>query len=104
MPCSDGGESAYYAEKERKDHRDVLGEKDENIRLLSASLCAIFNELNIRGLTDEVIKDAEVNGMVNITGFLMKHEAHDRQKMKAVIQGLSIHEEELLKRILNEDR
>jgi hypothetical protein len=57
---------------------------------LEAMLCAIFNELEARDIADEVIGEAEKNGMVVISDFWKEHQKEDRERLgKKIINFLS---------------
>ena len=89
MPCSDGGESDYYAREERK-----------RLKKLEAALCAIFNDLVVRGLFDKVIETASLAGGINLREIYEEHKKEDEKRLREKLDTFSIQEQALLLSLL----
>jgi hypothetical protein len=119
MPCNNGnydaGKEVIY--REINDPRDraeidklkhlLLGQNVEVVSLkernkgLEAGLCALIMELEKRGIANEIIQDANKNGMINISDFWEHHSTEDETRLAVQLHKFSEHEQEVLKRLLN---
>lgn len=101
MPC-------YEAEVETKivyvngvDPQKINELTNKNI-WYEAALCAIITELEKRGITFDVITKASKNGEIDLMKFWKEHSDEDKAKILNTISQLSGHEQEMLKKIINE--
>lgn len=92
MPCTDGRDSGL-----RIEYRDNP-EQSNKIKYLTACLCAIFNELDKRGITTDVIQTASKDGGVNINDFWITHLQEDKDRiLKQLRSTFTKHEMDLIK-------
>lgn len=113
MPCNSfgGGNEPII---ERIVYRDNPTHREENKGLkieivslkesrksLEAGLCAIISELEKRGIANEIISDANKNGMINLSDFWAHHSQEDETRLAVKLHEFSEHEQEVLKRLLN---
>lgn len=105
MPCSDNHQGE--CEREVLVNNPAL---TREIQVLSASnsmlggaLCALLTELECRGLYESIILTASTNGRMDIQEFWDKHKKEDYDKMRAVKDKFSKHEQDMLRRLLKED-
>lgn len=92
-----------YTEKiifDKKSEKLVIELKDK-INNLEAGLCAIFNELERKGIANEIISQASKSGLINLMDFWLKHSKEDETKMCRALHHFSEHEQIILKKILN---
>ena len=98
MPCSDPYADAQAANDLAKENRK-----------LEAVICAIFTEL-IRASEDgvlmveldELMKNAQANGQVDIRRFWAKHRQNDFNRMRKELNRYSSHELDIIHSILQE--
>lgn len=93
MPCYDGGPD--YGSSEIS----ILNDKNNK---LEASLCALISELVKRGLADEILPEASRKGKIDLMAFWEKHNAEDRTRLAVALHKFSVHEQEILREILND--
>lgn len=108
MPCQDN-----YQRSDNEDSylRSQLREKNQRIEQLEyafrkaeACLCAISNELVVRGIAEDVFADAEKNGQAPVMDWWMQHKEADTERLSKQISefitGFSNHEQHIIKRLL----
>lgn len=78
----------------------VVDNLRKRITQLQACLCAICSELDNRGISDEILVDAERNGIIDLREFWTKHRKSDEYRMSESLRRYSSHEIEILKRML----
>lgn len=96
MPCSDAGMSEYYDMKEKQELKLECAK-------LEGMLCALLNTLEDECIYWDTVKQAELNGKVNITTFWEEHKREDKKRLKDALSKYSEDELKLLKEILKED-
>lgn len=74
MPCSDNGESGYYA------HITIAGLK-EKLRETSAVACALVNEILRHQEGEAMIRSAEEKSRANIKDFIKDHAEQDKERL-----------------------
>ena len=82
MPCNNQGEGRRYT--------------------YEAELCAVINELEKRGIAQEIMTEASKNGSIDLFAFWKKHSEEDRNRLSRDLNKYSEHEKQLLREILNE--
>lgn len=101
MPCTDGREDSTHVLKRQIRERDDKYSMLANVLLnREAMLCAILNNLTRRGIIDDVIKDSEQSGKVNISDFWKKHQFADEDRLREDLKKYSRDEIEVLKALL----
>lgn len=95
MPCFEN-----IQEKEQWE-RDRTQQNLEKIAYLEACLCALTSELLLVKGGTALIEKAEENGKVDIKKFIQEHKISDARRLSKILEGLSVHEIDLLKTILN---
>lgn len=73
--------------------------KEEN-KYLEAIICAVFTELEKRGIDQEILDDATENGEVSMYGFWEAHKQKDRERLEKELYKFSRHEKQILKELL----
>ena len=100
MPCYDPrSDDTKYTKKDRKEIDALI---DEN-KKLEAGLCAIITELVKRDLASQIIPEASRNGLVDLVGFWNDHHESDQSRLAFELHKFSVHEQEQLKRLLNDN-
>ncbi len=74
--------------------------KKEN-NFLEAALCAVFTELEKRGIDEEIMDHASLYGKVDLFDFWDKHKSKDEERLLEELNKFSEHEKEILKKLLN---
>ena len=90
MPCRDW--DGIHDDSRKIEYINGVDPTPLNNRIneLEAMLCAIFNELEVRNIANEVIGDAEKNGKVNISDFWKEHQKEDKERLaKKLVNFLS---------------
>lgn len=106
MPCYSG--PSIEEELEQK-YRNKISEStelnrklyDQN-RKLQAGLCAIITELEKEKIADRVITQASKSGLIDLVSFWASHSKEDEARLSKELHKFSEHEQEVLKRLLNE--
>ena len=79
-------------------------QKDRNDKL-EASLCALITELEKRDIANEVIAQASRSGLIDLMSFWKEHKQEDETKLANKLHTMfSEHEQELIKKILNQKK
>lgn len=92
MPCSD-----YQMEREQS------AEEKKRAALLEAAMCAVFNELERRGIAEQVIEAASTRGRVDLMELLKEHRRKDKNRLLIDFnKRYSQDERELLKKVLTD--
>lgn len=73
----------------------------DRINWLEAALCAVFNELERRGVASSVAAEASRSGLIGIIDFWNEHQKSDESRIAAALHGFSKDEQAIIKRILN---
>lgn len=107
MPCYEPHDREYVNElRNARVDRDKLILNQQNqtsqIQWLEGALCAIITELNVRGISDEIINDASTNGAIDLHKFWNIHKKEDEDRLKKELDKMSKHERQVIKRLLNE--
>lgn len=90
--------------KLRGENEDLKKQKDRNDKL-EASLCALITELEKRDIANEVIAQASRSGLIDLMGFWKEHKQEDETKLANKLHTMfSEHEQELIKKILNQKK
>lgn len=83
---------------------ELRNQKDRNDKL-EASLCALITELEKRNIANEVIAQASRSGLIDLMGFWEEHKQEDETKLANKIHTMfSEHEQEVIKKILNQKK
>jgi hypothetical protein len=92
MPCSD-----YQLERE-------LSEKEkQRAAQLEAAMCAVFNELERRGIAEQVIAAASTRGRIDLAALWREHQLKDWDRLlRDFNERYSQDEQELLKKVLTD--
>lgn len=67
---------------------------------LKASLCAICNELDRRGIAENVLAEASRNGLIDLMTFWKDHKANDKARLAHTIHQYSKDEQKIIKDLL----
>ena len=92
MPC--------YDSRDRISVDELNEVKGEN-RKITASLCALLNELERRGIVHDVIAEASRNGLIDLVGFYKDHKKDDKSRLAFQLHKFSKDEQAILKELLN---
>lgn len=92
MPC--------YTEPEPSREPQLRNE----LKRLEAGLCAIITELEKRGIANEVISQASKSGLIDLMSFWEQHKKEDEVRLANELHKFSEHEQEILRKLLNENR
>ncbi len=74
--------------------------KDDN-EWLSGALCAVFNELERRGIVADVLSEASRNGLIGVLDFWSSHKRDDVSRLTRELHKYSKDEQEVLRGLLN---
>jgi len=102
MPCYTPSPKEERKLGQKRKEKDWNENQSDKVKVLEAQLCALINELDRRGIAQEVIQDANKNGNVSLDEFWDMHLKQDEIRIAGIIRGLSFDEQQLLKRILDE--
>jgi hypothetical protein len=94
MPCSDSRcQDDYYSNYQQEQSKNTV---------LEAMLCALLTEITNDPNIDQsiLIENAEANGQIAISPFWYKHRQEDDRRIKKMVDKLSAHELEVLKKLL----
>lgn len=80
---------------------DLARENAEKVKWFEAALCAVFNELERRGILENVLFHASRQGEINLPNFWKEHMNADQNKVLDTLNRFSSDELEILKRIIN---
>ena len=69
---------------------------------LEGMLCAIMNELERRGISDEVVVEASRNGLVDIMSWWNKHSISDVTRVAEKLHQFSKDEQAIMRVLLEE--
>ena len=108
MPCYD----PYYNDRieVRTEFRNgvdpgpyehVINKLKDKVKYLEAGLCALITELEKRGISNEVISQASKSGLIDLMGFWSDHSKSDEARLSKELHKFSEHEQEMLRKILN---
>lgn len=67
---------------------------------LEAALCAIFNDLDRRGITKHVIDSASIAGGIDLDVFWNLHKLSDTARLSKDLSKYSLDEKDILRQIL----
>ena len=102
MPC-------YEPPEDQVREIYVNGENPEKSRMLlyqvskfEAILCALFNELDRRGIAEPVIAEASRNGLIEIMTWWENHKKDDKARLTNDVHKYSKDEQRIIKEILKE--
>ncbi len=84
-----------------KSLKDDLGNSEEQRAWLEAAICAIFNELERRGIEESVISEASRCGLIGLVGFWAEHRKSDYARIASRVHSFSKDEQKIMKDILN---
>lgn len=104
MPCYDPRESGVRTEVKYESgispdkHAQVL---NGNMQM-QGYLCAIFNELERRGIVESVLTEASRSGLVGVLDFYVQHKRDDRSRLASELHKYSKDEQEVLRQLLQE--
>jgi len=78
MPCYDGRDSVQIRTVyESGISPEKLESANRNIKQLEAALCAVCNELDRRGIAENVLSEASRNGLIDLMQFYSSHKKED---------------------------
>lgn len=112
MPCQDGGfrDNSYhnrygdYGNYENISISSIVQDEMKGLRsrilLLEAAICAMFTELEKRGILSEIIDDGSKSGGINLKDIWLQHTQKDEERLTEVLNKFSEHEKIIIKRIL----
>lgn len=102
MPCYDprSDEPKVVYRTTKKDEKTISDLQDYNSKL-EAALCALISELIENDLADKIIPKASRKGLIDLVGFWNAHHKDDRTRLASELHKFSIHEQKILKDILN---
>ena len=105
MPCSDGGEHQYTAQREeikQEQHRKEVDRLRAKLNKLEAALCAVFSDLVLRGMLDKVIETASLAGGIDLRKIYAYHKKYDKKRLAEKLDAFSTHEQAVLLSLLLE--
>jgi len=76
---------------------------EDKVKNLEAGLCAVFSELERKGIANEIISQASKSGLINLMDFWLKHSEEDETRISRALHHFSEHEQILMKKILNKN-
>ena len=102
MPCYDprSNQARHQSDYKETFEKDAKALLDVN-RRLEASICAIFSELERRGIAYEVAVEASRNGLIDLTDFWANHQDEDRARIGKQLHRLSKDEQDDKKKRFN---
>lgn len=106
MPCYDGRDSRESVEviyKDNPSHIKLMEETVNENRKLEAGLCALITELEKIGLTKTILPKASRSGLIDLVGFWSEHSKEDEMRLVKELHKFSEHEQEILKKLLNNE-
>lgn len=99
MPCYIGDEDDNKVIIKKVDNPNLIS----RVNTLEAGLCAIINELEKRGIANEVISQASRSGLIDIMSFWEEHRKEDEVRLAKELHKFSEHEQDVLRRLLKDD-
>jgi len=101
MPCYDTRKEEVRTVYESGVSPLDFEEIKNKAKWLEAGLCAIFSELDRRGVAAEVISEASRNGLIGLMDFWQKHSDSDEARIANILHGYSKDEQEVMRKLLN---
>lgn len=86
---------------ENQDKLAELYDAKKRVSELEASLCALITEIRNEGLAEVVLVRASRHGLIDLMKFWKEHESSDVARLSAELHKFSVHEQEILKTLLN---
>lgn len=102
MPCYQPKKKDLLRSEIDSLKKEIDNVSSDKIRQLEAQLCALINELDRRGIAQEIIQEAKKNGGISLDEFWDIHLKEDEIRIAGIIRGLSRDEQELLKKLLDD--
>ena len=82
---------------------DILSAEKEKARRLEAVVCALLNEIDRRGIAENVIACASRDGLIDIMEFWVKHRNDDEARIAESLHKIfSKDEQRIIKMLLND--
>jgi hypothetical protein len=100
MPCYDSRERVRVRYESGISPQDLAKVKKENEWLVGA-LCAVFNELERRGVAADVLAEASRNGLIGVLEFWAEHKSDDVSRLARELHKYSKDEQQVLRELLN---
>ena len=108
MPCYDprGSTQTETVYRSGISPSDMQKVKDVNAELLNknkwieGAMCAIFNELDSRGIAGSVVAEASRNGLIGLMDFWNRHKADDESRIATILHSFSKDEQAIMKKLL----
>lgn len=103
MPCYDGRDNERTEVIYQSGiSPDELARARDNAAKMIGVVCAIFNELERRGIGEAVIAEASRNGLIDIMGIWNEHKKDDASRLaKDLHHRYSKDEQAILRALLN---
>lgn len=86
----------------RPEDQELIQKLLKENKHLEAGLCATISELEKRGLANEILPEASRKGLIDLMTFWYEHQQSDEVRLSNELHKFSIHEQEVLRKILNE--
>ena len=106
MPCYDprGNEPriVYQNGVDPELFRNEISILEKSNHFLEAGLCALITELEKRNLANEIIPEASRKGLIDLMAFWQHHKKDDESRLRTELHRYSVHEQEVLRKILFE--
>lgn len=108
MPCyePDEKEMRGYESGLRVNATHHPDDQQEIVRLtdrcsyLEASLCAVINELEARGIAADVVSQSSRHGWIDVMSFWAKHSKSDEARVAERLHRFSVDEQKIIKKLL----
>lgn len=104
MPCYDprGSKPVYVNGVDPEPFQDEIEKLKHRLNLYEAKLCAIFNELERRGISGDVAVKASRNGLVDVMKWYMQHKKNDEARLEGDLHKYSVDEQQMMLKILKQ--
>jgi hypothetical protein len=84
------------------DKKEIIILRDK-VKNLEAGLCAVFSELERKGIANEIISQACKSGLINLMDFWENHSKEDETRIARALHHFSEHEQIVMKKLLNKN-
>lgn len=80
----------------------VLDSEKRHRAWAEAAVCAICNELDRRGIAEEVLAESSRNGLIGLVDFWKAHSGSDRARLALELHKFSKDEQSIIRQLLND--
>jgi hypothetical protein len=110
MPCYDSRdheprtEVKYIKGLSPDEVNKKLFKLKDKVAKLEAGLCAVINELEKKGIANEILSQASKSGLIDLMEFWEKHSKEDEARLAKKFHEFSEHEQDLIRKMISDNK